>query len=189
MTPFLYRIAQAFYKKYGNEISRLAFVFPNRRSGIFFQKYLAEVSGKPIFSPKVTTINDLMAELSPYTLIDRISLLVTLYKKYIELRKSDETFDNFVFWGDMLLGDFDDVDKYMVDARQLFTNIHDLKEIDEFYLTEEQIEIVKRFWGHLFFLPPKAIINSNSFNCGKSFSIFIPDYEMSYPPETKPMKA
>ena len=52
MTPFLYRIAQAFYKKYGNEISRLAFVFPNRRSGIFFQKYLAEVSGKPIFSPK-----------------------------------------------------------------------------------------------------------------------------------------
>lgn len=51
----------------------------------------------------------------------------------------------------MLLGDFDDVDKYMVDARQLFTNIHDLKEIDEFYLTEEQIEIVKRFWGHLFF--------------------------------------
>ena len=43
MTPFLYRIAQAFYKKYGNEISRLAFVFPNRRSGIFFQKYLAEV--------------------------------------------------------------------------------------------------------------------------------------------------
>ena len=50
MTPFLYRIAQAFYKKYGNEISRLAFVFPNRRSGIFFQKYLAEVSGKPIFS-------------------------------------------------------------------------------------------------------------------------------------------
>ena len=92
-----------------------------------------------------------MAELSPYTLIDRISLLVTLYKKYIELRKSDETFDNFVFWGDMLLGDFDDVDKYMVDTRQLFTNIHDLKEIDEFYLTEEQIEIVKRFWGHLFF--------------------------------------
>lgn len=89
----------------------------------------------------------------------------------------------------MLLGDFDDVDKYMVDARQLFTNIHDLKEIDEFYLTEEQIEIVKRFWGHLFFLPPKAIINSNSFNCGKFFSIFIPDYEMSYPLETKPMKA
>ena len=98
-----------------------------------------------------------MAELSPYTLIDRISLLVTMYKNYIELRKSDETFDNFVFWGDMLLGDFDDVDKYMVDARQLFTNIHDLKEIDEFYLTEEQIEIVKRFWGHLFFPSSESV--------------------------------
>ena len=133
------------------KISQLAFVFPNRRSGIFFQKYLAEVVGKPLFSPRVTTINDLLAELSPYTAIDRISLLVMLYKRYIELRQSDETFDNFVFWGDMLLGDFDDVDKYMVDARQLYTNIHDLKEIDEFYLTDEQIEIIKRFWGHLFF--------------------------------------
>lgn len=151
MTPFLYRIAQAFYQRYGTEISQLAFVFPNRRSGIFFQKYLAEVAGKPLFSPHVTTINDLLAELSPYTTIDRISLLVMLYKRYIELRQSDETFDNFVFWGDMLLGDFDDVDKYMVDARQLYTNIHDLKEIDEFYLTDEQIEIIKRFWGHLFF--------------------------------------
>ena len=187
MTPFLYRIAQAFYKKYGNEISRLAFVFPNRRSGIFFQKYLAEVSGKPIFSPKVTTINDLMAELSPYALIDRISLLVTLYKKYIELRKSDETFDNFVFWGDMLLGDFDDVDKYMVDARQLFTNIHDLKEIDEFYLTEEQIEIVKRFWGHLFF-PTTESDNKQQFI--QLWQILFDLYtEMSYPLETKPMKA
>lgn len=151
MTPFLYRIAQAFYQRYGSDISQLAFVFPNRRSGIFFQKYLAEVAGKPLFSPRVTTINDLMAELSPYSTIDRISLLVMLYKRYIELRKSDETFDNFVFWGDMLLGDFDDVDKYMVDARQLYTNIHDLKEIDEFYLTDEQIAIIKRFWGHLFF--------------------------------------
>ncbi len=151
MIPFLYRIAQAFYERYGSDISQLAFVFPNRRSGVFFQKYLAEVSGKPLFSPRVVTINDLLSELSPYTPIDRISLLVMLYKRYIALRKSDETFDSFVFWGEMLLGDFDDVDKYMVDARQLFTNVHDLKEIDEFYLTDEQIEIIKRFWGHLFF--------------------------------------
>ena len=74
MTPFLYRIAQAFYERYGHDISQLAFVFPNRRSGIFFQKYLAEVAGKPLFSPRVTTINDLMAELSPYTTIDGVKV-------------------------------------------------------------------------------------------------------------------
>ncbi len=152
MTPFLQRIAHAFYERYGDRMSRLAFVFPNRRSGIFFQKYLAEIVGKPIFSPQVTTINDLMAKLSPYSLIDRISLLTRVYKLYIQLRKNNESFDDFLFWGEMLLGDFDDVDKYMVDARQLFTNIHDLKEIDDFeFLTEEQIEVIKRFWSHLFF--------------------------------------
>ncbi len=152
MTPFLQRIAQSFYQIYGDQMSQLAFVFPNRRSGLFFQKYLAEIAGKPIFSPQVVTINDLMAELSPNSPIDRISLLAMVYKRYIELRGSDESFDNFLFWGEMLLGDFDDVDKYMVDARQLFTNIHDLKEIDDFeYLTEEQMEVIKRFWGHLFY--------------------------------------
>ncbi len=152
MTPFLQRIAQSFYDIYGDRMSQLAFVFPNRRSGLFFQKYLGQIAQKPIFSPQVITINDLMAELSPYSPIDRISLLAMVYKRYVQLRGSDETFDNFLFWGEMLLGDFDDVDKYMVDARQLFTNIHDLKEIDDFeYLTEEQMEIIKRFWGHLFY--------------------------------------
>lgn len=151
MEPFLKKIARTFYRKYGTAITRLAFVFPNRRSGIFFQKYLAEEAGKAMFSPHITTINDLMGELSPYRKIDRIALLFMLYRIYKERKNSDEPFDDFVFWGEMLLNDFDDVDKYMVDAAQLFTNIHDLKEIDEFYLTEEQIEVIKRFWGHFFF--------------------------------------
>lgn len=159
MIPFLHNVAQAFYKAYGNEISTYTFVFPNRRVGIFFQKYLAEIAKHPIFSPEILTVADLFGKLSSYKVVDRIEMLFILYENYQKTSKSTETFDEFLFWGDMLLGDFDDVDKYMVDAQQLFRNIYDLKEIDAgfSYLTEEQVEAIRRFWVN--FLP---VGNSNN---------------------------
>lgn len=146
MTPFLYRIADTFYKTYGNDLQRTAFIFPNRRSSIFFRHYLAQIAGKPIFSPPIYTINNFMQELSGMQLADRTELLFTLYEEYLLLKKNDESFDKFVFWGEMLVNDFDDIDKYLVDARRLFTNIKDLKEIETDYLLPEQIEVISRFW-------------------------------------------
>lgn len=146
MTPFLYRIADTFYKNYGKDLQRTAFIFPNRRSSIFFRHYLAQIAGKPIFSPPIYTINNFMQELSGMQLADHTELLFILYEEYLQLKKSGESFDKFVFWGEMLINDFDDIDKYLVDARRLFTNIKDLKEIETDYLLPEQIEVISRFW-------------------------------------------
>ncbi|MGM9760159.1 MAG: PD-(D/E)XK nuclease family protein, partial [Parabacteroides sp.] len=137
------------YQQYRAEISRLVFVFPNRRAGLFFQKYLSELSDKPLFSPSILTINDLFFQLSGKQTVDRISALFTLYHVYQQVSGSTEHFDEFLYWGEMLLGDFDDVDKYMVDAERLFTNVTDLRSIgDEAdYLTEEQIRAIRSFWS------------------------------------------
>ena len=153
MTPFLYRIAQTFYSQYGESLYQHTFVFPNRRAGLFFQKYLAEISGKPLFSPQVITINELIEQLSNYQQVDKIELLVILYELFIKISQSDESFDDFVYWGEMLLSDFEDVDKYMVDAEQLFSNVTDLKSIDDHasYLTEEQVSAIRQFWTN--FMP------------------------------------
>ncbi|WP_165021364.1 PD-(D/E)XK nuclease family protein [Dysgonomonas sp. ZJ279] len=153
MIPFLYNVAQTYYKTYDKEISRFTFVFPNRRASIFFQHYLSQIAKKPIFSPEVLTVTDLFEKLSPYKKADRIEMLFMLYDIYIQISKSTETFDEFLYWGEMLLNDFDDVDKYLVDAEQLFRNIYDLKEIDAGFdfLTDDQIEAIKRFWSN--FLP------------------------------------
>lgn len=150
MTPFLYAVAEAFYREYGRRISEITFVFPNRRAGLFFQKHIASLSDEPLFSPGITTINDLFFKLSGALPADRIGLLFTLYKCYARLSRSDESFDSFLFWGEMLLNDFDDVDKYMIDVRQLFSNIKDLKEIEDrfSYLSPSQIEAIRRFWTH-----------------------------------------
>jgi len=127
MKPFLHQVASVFFREYGTKISRLAFVFPNRRAGLFFCKYLSEIAGKALFAPRILTINDLLTNMSGKQPADRIGMLFRLYHIYSEISKSEETFDEFVYWGEMLLGDFDDVDKYMANAKMLFTNVTDLR--------------------------------------------------------------
>ena len=152
MKPFLYQVASLFYEKWGAEVSRLAFVFPNRRTGLFFQKYLSEVAETKIFSPTILTINDLFIQLSGKQSADRISMLFTLYDIYIRQSGSTETFDEFLYWGEMLLNDFDDIDKYMANAHMLFSNVTDLREIenDFDFLSDEQIAAIRSFWSSFY---------------------------------------
>lgn len=153
MNSFLSRLAQLFYKEYGAAVSRFTFVFPNRRAGLFFQRDLSHCLEKPLFSPEIITISECFSSASEWQQADKLGSLFKLYELYKAISKSDESFDNFVFWGEMLLSDFDDVDKYRVDAKQLFTNITELKQIDQIfnYFTEQQIQVIKKFWSN--FIP------------------------------------
>lgn len=155
MKPFLYQVASLFYERYGADVSNYAFVFPNRRTGLFFQKYLSEIANRPIFSPAILTINDLFHRISGKRPADRVSMLFSLYDIYIELSSSSESFDEFLYWGEMLLNDFDDIDKYMVDARLLFSNLVDLRDLESGFdfLEEDQIAAIRSFWSSFY---PKA---------------------------------
>lgn len=161
--PFLYKVAALFYSQWGAEIHRLAFVFPNRRAGLFFRKYLSEIAAKPLFSPSVWTINDLFERISGKRKADRIRSLFRLYEIYRRRSGSTETFDDFLYWGEMLLNDFDDVDKYMADAQKLFRNVSDLKELDDGYdfLSDEQIRAIRSFWST--FYPKSDTPNQKQF--------------------------
>ena len=153
MTPFLYQVAALFYEKKKNRLFEDTFVFPNRRAGAFFQKYLAEIAGEPLFSPHVITISEFFTSLSEYRLADRIEMLVLLYNCYREVSRSDESFDDFLYWGEMLLNDFDETDKYLVNARQLYRNVQNYRSLDDdlTHLTEQQIAAIRRFWSR--FMP------------------------------------
>lgn len=148
MNSFLKHIATDLHQRYGNNISNLCIVFPNRRAGVYFKQYLSELTDQPIWSPNTTTINELIQEISGLTVADNIKLLFELYRIYKQVKKSEETFDDFYFWGEMMLNDFDDIDKYLVNPEDLFKNLKSLKSIqDQFtYLTDEQVEAIKQFW-------------------------------------------
>jgi Fe-S-cluster formation regulator IscX/YfhJ len=153
MTPFLYKIANIFFGQYGDRLYTCTFVFPNRRAGLFFQKYLSEIAGKPLFSPTILTIQELFEGFSTYRPSEKVESLVLLHKLFGEVSGSDEPFDEFLYWGEMLLNDFNDVDKYLVDARDLFRNVRDYRSLDDDmeHLSERQVEAVRRFWSH--FMP------------------------------------
>lgn len=148
MEYFLKRIANLLYSDYGNSLNRHCLVFPSRRAGLYLLKYLAEYIEKPVWVPSILTINELFRSYSSLQLAGNEKLLFEMYKVYMKLKNTPESFDEFYFWGDMLLSDFEDIDKYLVDASMLFQNVFDIKTIDQQFgtLTEKQIEIIRRFW-------------------------------------------
>jgi hypothetical protein len=148
MVYFLEHIAQSLHREFGNTLNRHCLVFPNRRAGLYFLKYLAAKIEKPVWSPSILTINELFRSFSSLQIAGNEILLFELYKVYRNAKNQPESFDDFYYWGDMLLNDFDDVDKYMVDASLLFRNVLDIKNIDQQFggLTDTQIEIIRRFW-------------------------------------------
>jgi len=151
MQGFLKQVASHLFDMHPNNISDLTLVFPNRRGGVFFTNYLNSLITKPLISPEIITINELFSSLSTLHVPDRLSLIFRLYKVYRESTRSNELFDDFYFWGEMLISDFDQVDKYLVNAGELFTNVTDLKEIDERFDTLQtgERERLGNFWKTL----------------------------------------
>lgn len=150
MEFFLSRIARSLKDEFGNNLNRHCLVFPGRRAGLYLLRYLSAGLDKPIWVPATYTINDLFRSCSRLQLASNEILLFELFRIYSSIRKDAGSFDDFFFWGDMLINDFDDTDKYLADASRLFVNVSDLKEIDQRFggLTDEQKDIVRQFWSN-----------------------------------------
>lgn len=148
MIPFLQQVARVYAVKETGNLPDYCFVFPNKRSAAFFTHFLKEeLSGTGGILPEVTNITDFVASFSQLAEANRYDQLFTLYDEYRKMPDADADFDKFVFWGDMLISDFNDVDRYLVDADALFVNVKRLREISSNYLTDEQREVIRRYWG------------------------------------------
>jgi hypothetical protein len=145
---FLEEIAEHVINKYQGSTDTVTVVFPNRRAGLFFRKYLSDAISKPIWSPKILSIEDFIKGLSTLETADRLDLIFELYKVFQSLNKSREAFEKFFFWGNILLQDFDEIDKFLVDARLLFKNLVHIKQLENSldYLDEDQKELILGFW-------------------------------------------
>ena len=144
---FLYELAEEIYNSQ-TDLSKVTVVFPNRRAALYFRKYLSEQIDKPVFAPQLLTFEDFVSTFSPLQVPDKLELVFRLHQCYRELMQNDEPFDQFFMWGEMLLRDFDEVDRYLVDPKFLFADLSHFKEMDSGldYLTDEQREFLETFW-------------------------------------------
>ena len=149
METFLGNVARSLYDEFGEDISSVRILLPNTRSRLFFLDELGRLIRRPVWQPRYTTVDEVMRSLAGYAPGERVRAVAELYKVYSRYHK--EGFDSFYFWGEVLLNDFDQIDKYRVDADMLFSNLRDLKDMDGFRKDVENI--------HLMGFDGKSIIN------------------------------
>lgn len=156
MKTFLQYVAEDLYKKVGADLSKVAVVFPNKRAGLFFNEHISACSQTPVWAPAYISISELFQKMSTLKLGDPVSMVCRLYRIFQEETGSKEALDDFYFWGELLIGDFDDLDKNLVDADKLLTNLEDLRNLMDGYdfLDEEQEEALKLFFRN--FSPEKS---------------------------------
>ena len=149
MKTFLQHIADDIHNgKYGEDYSRIMIVFPNKRARLFMNEYLYDLHGSALWSPAYSTITELFARYSDQIEADPLLQVSELHKSYMACTGRQETLDQFFSWGQLLLSDFNDIDKHLVDARSLFTNLRDLHELDTVsYLTDDQRSALKEFFS------------------------------------------
>lgn len=152
MKSFLFQTA-SFYSKREEALKKTCFIFPNHRAVMHFRKELSEacdLHGRTLYSPKCYSINDFFQKVYGVKTTERIRLLMTLYACYSTLNDKAESLDDFIHWGNVMISDFDQIDKYMVDASKIFLNVSDFRSIQDTYqyLTETQRKAVEHFMAH-----------------------------------------
>jgi len=148
LPSFLQLTAQDLFARFGDKLADVAVVFPNNRARLFFSEHLYIAAGKPVWTPAFITITDLFrgqSDLKPY---DTLGVVGLLHGIYLKVSGKEESFDEFYHWGEILLSDFDDVDKNLADAKQLFRNIREQAEYTDTleHLTDEQVDSIRLFF-------------------------------------------
>ena len=153
MEPFLKLVAEDLYRKYGaqgNGLADITVVFPNRRARLFFDDFLSACSAKPVWSPQYTTIEELFQSQSDLRPADRIEMVTLLHSSYQQELHTDESLDSFWSWGELMLADFDDVDRNLAPADQLFSLLREQREMTDLsFLTPEQTKALEQFFKEM----------------------------------------
>ncbi|MFP4844470.1 PD-(D/E)XK nuclease family protein [Winogradskyella sp. PE311] len=132
----------------------LYFILPSKRAGTFLKHHISSLLSQPIFSPTILSIEEFVEELSGLQTIPNTDLLFKLYNVYIKNTKkgNQETFDSFVKWAQILLQDFNEIDRYLIDENKIFDYLSAIKELTHWSLEINQTDLVKnhlKFWKRL----------------------------------------
>ena len=183
MHSFLYNVAKTYYENIVNNndndirFSDIAFIFPNKRSGLFFKKELKNIATQNIFLPQIFDINSIVLKNSNKVIASDIELLLTLYEAYSEIKGEEnkiEELHKFTNLGFSLIKDFDEIDKYLIDTDIFFKNIEDLQDLKKVdYLSEEQKKAIKNFFN----FDTDKEINKNYFSLWKILNELYNNYK------------
>ncbi|MGZ4098192.1 MAG: PD-(D/E)XK nuclease family protein [Bacteroidia bacterium] len=138
--PFLKLVAEYIYEHYKDNVENLCIVLPNKRGALFLKQHLAQTFAKTIWLPTIISAEEFISEISELKTIEEIDLMCHLYESYKACYGDNaEPFDSFSKWGQLILQDFNEIDRYLADSEQLYENLKDIKVIENWSLGEENL--------------------------------------------------
>lgn len=145
--------------QYSQQTESLIIVMPNQRSGHFLKKYLSETIPKAIWSPQIYDLRTWVFNQVNFRMIEPVDLIFKLYSSYRKIQANGSNFEEFYPWGEIILSDFDELDKNLINPIQLFSNIIDYQEIksDFSYLSERQLQSIRHFFENFIPGPDEGI--------------------------------
>ncbi|MBL4667986.1 MAG: PD-(D/E)XK nuclease family protein, partial [Flavobacteriales bacterium] len=153
MKTFLEKTAQYLIDNYSDNLSELCIVLPNKRAGLFLKQHISKLIEKPIWLPEIIGTEELIEQLSDAEVIDNVEQLFELYSVYIKTTKEPEPFDEFSKWGQILLHDFNEIDRYLVPTTGFFKHINEARALEVWNLGEREVTDFQsqylKFWKQL----------------------------------------
>ncbi|KAB1066592.1 PD-(D/E)XK nuclease family protein [Tamlana haliotis] len=154
MTTFILEVLQDLKKNQTN-LSEVTFVLPSKRAGVFLKHQLPEVLDATLFAPRIISIEEFVEEMAQLKSISNTELLFEFYNSYLEISKGDEidTFETFSKWAQILLQDFNEIDRYLIPQEHIFEYLAAIEDLKHWSLEEPKTEFVKNylaFWNKLF---------------------------------------
>ena len=151
MNTFLSAVARDLTSRFGCNLQDVTVVFPGKRASLFLTQELVRTGKHPLWEPEYTSMDRLFQAFTPLAQADSIEAVCTLLRLMQEMIPEEQTqsLDQLWGWGEVILSDFDDIDKHMADARLVLANVYDQHCLDDIdFLTEEQVEALRRFFSN-----------------------------------------
>jgi len=157
MGEFLKDTATKIYTNHKGNLNEISIIIPNKRASVYLQKHFSNQINKPFFAPKITTINEWIDEHTPQEIVSQTELLFIFYDIYVEVEKElnkikveeIETFDSFIKWGKIIISDFDEIDRYIIEPKEIFRDLRNIKDIEQWDLWSFNPSQVKKNKGEL----------------------------------------
>ncbi|CAG5085247.1 PD-(D/E)XK nuclease family protein [Parvicella tangerina] len=151
---FLHEFCEMLLKKHSVEgLSELTIVIPSQRVALYVREELQKLSDKSFWMPQIVPVNQFLEQLHDFTVIDELELVFELYEAYCESFESPDSFDDFLAWAPMIIADFNDIDKYLLDPKQVFRNLQSIKDIESWSFDTEELSDTQKgflkFWERL----------------------------------------
>jgi ATP-dependent helicase/nuclease subunit B len=166
MVPFLKQVAQHIFDEHKDNMASLCIVLPSKRGAVFLKKYLHEVFQTTIWLPQILSIDEFVAEVSELNIIDQLNSLIemhTFYQKNIEeamlqsteivIQQDDNkdlSFDQYLRKANIILQDFNEIDRHLVEPKDIFSNLKDIKYIENWSLNNDELSPFQKNYVALF---------------------------------------